>query len=111
MKLRPHKVLGKITPQGELHAMSLTEGPFAGIVFSYTDVTFEEDEVLDVLRIGFEYNVHDVPYDKHGYDTEAFEKELGDFVVELLYYGLEKNHLGFVDDENRKDHLIKLDSQ
>lgn len=111
MKLRPHKVLGKITPQGEIHAMSLTEGPFSGIIFSYDEVGFEEDEERSVLKIKFEYNVHEVPYERHGYNVKAFEKELGDFIVELLYYGLEKNHLGFVDDENRKDHLIKLDSQ
>ena len=111
-KLRPNKVLGKRTEEGEIHALCLTEGPFAGIIFSYSDVSFEEDSVNDKLRIGFEYNVHSVPYEKDGYDEEAFEKELGDFIVELLYYGLERNHLGFIDDnENRKDNLIKLDSQ
>lgn len=111
-KLRPHKVLGKRTDEGDLHALSLTEGPFAGIIFSYNDVSFEEDKENDKLKIAFDYDVHSVPYDKHGYDQEAFEKELGDFVVELLYYGLERNHLGFIDDnENRKNNLIKLDSQ
>ena len=111
-KLRPHKVLGKTTPDGELHALTFTEGSFDGIIFSYTDVSFCEDEERGVLRVGFEYNIHDIPYDKHGFDVKAFEKELGDFVIELLQYGLEKNHLGFIDDnENRKDNLIKLDSQ
>jgi len=110
--LRPHKVLGKTTEQGELHALSFTEGPFAGIIFSYTDVSFEEDKENDKLRIGYEYHVHSVPYDKNGYDVTSFEKELGDFVVELLYYGLEKNHLGFInDDKTRENNSIKLSSQ
>ena len=110
--LRPHKVLGKSTEQGEIHALSLTEGPFAGIIFSYTDVSFEEDTVNDKLRIGYNYHVHSVPYEKNGYDVMAFEKELGDFVVELLYYGLERNHLGYIDDnETRENNSIKLDSQ
>lgn len=111
-KLRPHKVLGKRTEQGEIHALTFTEGPFAGIIFSYNDVSFEEDTENDKLRIGYNYDIHSVPYDKNGYDVQAFEKELGDFVVELLYYGLEKNHLGFIDDDTpREDHSIKLNSQ
>ena len=111
-KLRPHKVLGKQTEEGEIHALCLNEGPFAGIIFSYRDVSFEEDSENDQLKIGFEYDVHSIPFDKNGYDVKAFEKELGDFVVELLYYGLERNHLGFIDDTTpREDNSIKLDSQ
>lgn len=110
--IRQHKVLGKATEQGELHALTLTEGPFAGIIFAYKNVSFDEDAVNDKLRMGYEYDVHSVPYDKNDYDVKAFEKELGDFLVELLYYGLEHNHLGYInDDKTRKDDTIKLDSQ
>jgi hypothetical protein len=111
-KLRPHKVLGRSTAAGELHALSFTTGDFAGIVFSYTTVNFEENEEQDHLKIAFEYNVHYVPEDKMDFDTEVFEKELGDFVVELLMYGLEKEHLGFIDgNENRENNSIESDSQ
>lgn len=106
--LRPHKVLGKNDPEeGSLHALTLTTGPFAGIIFSYMNVGFEEDAANDKLRIKFEYFVHDVPKDKANYDKALFENELGDFLVELLYYGLERDHLGFIDGEqNRKDNSI-----
>jgi len=64
------------------------------------------------LTIAFDYDVHHVPEDKLGFDTNAFEKELGDFVVELLMYGVEKENLGFInDDENGKDNTLESDSQ
>lgn len=109
-KLRPHKVLGKTSIEGDLHALVLTEGPFAGIIFSYSNVSFDEQE--DQLKIGFEYNLYEVPADKKDYDKIAFEKELGDFIVELLYYGLETDKLGYIDDsKTREDDSLKLDPQ
>lgn len=95
--LRPHKVLGAVKDGKDIHALSLTEGDFSGIIFSYKDVKFTEDTKNDKLKIHFEYEVHFVPDNKVDYNKEAFEKELGDFMVELLYYGLEKDHLGFID--------------
>lgn len=97
--LRPHKVLGRSGYDRDLHALTLTDGSFAGIVFSYTHVQFNEDVENDKLKVSFEYYVHEVPRDKEGYDKAAFENELGDFIVELLFYGLEKDHLGFVDEQ------------
>lgn len=109
--LRPHKVLGRTGYGGDQHALALTTGPFAGIIFSYDEVSFNEDDENDKLKISFEYFVHDVPGDKKDYDKEAFEKELGDFLVELLYYGLERDKLGFVDEQNREDHSFELSQQ
>jgi hypothetical protein len=107
-QLRPHKVLGKSDPEhGSLHALTLTTGPFAGIIFSYTTVNFEEDNENDKLKVKFEYYVHDVPHDKKEYDKSVFEAELGDFLIELLYYGLERDHLGFIDGEqNRENNTV-----
>lgn len=106
--LRPHKVLGRSGYGGNVHALTLTTGPFAGIVFTYEDVHFNEEarENEDVLKISFEYNLLEVPEDKALYDKEAFEKELGDFIVELIYYGLERDFLGFIDDQDRKDYTV-----
>lgn len=95
--LRPHRVLGAVKDGKDIHALSLTEGDFSGIIFSYNGVKFTEDVDNDKLKIHFEYEVHYVPDSKADYSKEAFEKELGDFIVELLYYGLEKDHLGFID--------------
>lgn len=103
--LRPHKVLGRSGYGGDLHALTLETGPFAGIVFSYTHVEFSEEHLdnEDKLKIHFEYHIHEVPQALEGYDKEAFEQELGDFMVELLYYGLERDHLGFVDSEELEE--------
>jgi hypothetical protein len=101
--LRPHTVLGRHGYGGDVHALSLNDGPFAGIVFSYNSVSFDEEvlENEDKLKISFEYDVHEVPQVLSGYDKDKFEKELGDFLVELLYYGLERDKLGFVDSETQ----------
>ena len=100
VKLRDHQVLGAIKDGTDIHALCLTSGPHAGIVFSYKGVKFLEEE--DKLKINFEYEVHETPEGLE-YDKSAFEKELGDFMVELLYYGLEKNHMGFIDSNNEID--------
>jgi hypothetical protein len=109
--LRPHKVLGRNGVDGELHALTLTTGPFAGIIFSYTNVKFTEDKANDKLRVAFEYFVHDVPEDKLGYSTSQFENELGDFLMELVFYGLERDNLGFIDEQNREDYPFESNSQ
>ena len=108
--LRPHRVLGKTSADGELHALAFTTGQFADIIFSYTDVKFIEHD--DVLTIAFEYHLHDVPHHLKGFDTKVFEQELGDFITALLYYGLERDKMGFIDGEqNREDDSLESDAQ
>ena len=102
-ELRPHKVLENKNHEG-LHAMCFTTGEYAGIVFSYNTVSFNEDDP-EQLTMSYEYDVHESPEDKKGYDLKAFEKELGDFLIQLLYYGLEAQHLGYIseNESNRAD--------
>lgn len=108
--LRPHKVLGRQTDGHDVHALMLTTGPFSEIIFSYTSVNFREEN--DQLIVGYEYYIHEVPENKKGFDKKAFEQEIGDFVLELTYYGLERDKLGFIDGEqNRTDDPIESDSQ
>ena len=108
--LRPHRVLGKTSPTGELHALAFTTGEFADIIFSYTDVKFIEHD--DALTIAFEYNLHDVPHHLKDFNTELFEKELGEFITALLYYGIERDKMGFIDGEqNREDDSFESDAQ
>jgi len=110
--LRPHKVLGRSGYGGDIHALTLLEGLYAGIIFSYSNITFNEDLDNDKLRLGFEYEIHEVPEDKKDFDKKDFEKEIGDFIVELLYYGLERDILGFIDDsKTREDDSLQPDSQ
>jgi hypothetical protein len=107
MNVRPHKTLEK----DGVVAMQLTEGEFSGIIFSYGRVSFEEKPDEDRLKVNFDYEVHN----DHGreYDKVAFEKELGDFLIELVIYGADKNNLVYTGgvDENRENNIIESDSQ
>lgn len=108
--LRPHRVLGKTSADGELHALAFTTGQFADIIFSYTAVKFVEND--NSLTIAFEYHLHDVPHHLRDFDTEVFEKELGDFITALLYYGIERDKMGFIDGEqDREDDSFESDAQ
>lgn len=86
--VRPHKVLEN--RDTKVPALSLTEGPHSTIVFSYGKVEFNQDDP-ETLKLEFEYEVHD----DNGvdYDVLEFEKELGDFLVELIMYGLQDNSI------------------
>lgn len=97
-KIRPHVVLTR--KDGDLnktHALSWTDGPFAGMVFTYNSIKFVEDKERDKLVIKFDYTVLEIPDEYSEYSTAELEKNLGDFIIELLYYGLERDMLGFTD--------------
>ncbi len=106
--LRPHRVLGRA--DSDISALTLTEGPHAGIIFSYSSVSLNEDEENDVARLNFEYEIHHTP-ENLTYDQEALEKELGDFLIELIVYGIEQHNLGYLNDENREDDPIEPNPQ
>lgn len=96
MNLRPHKTLEK----DGVTALQLTEGEFSGIIFSYGKVSFDEDSVNDHLKVNFDYEIHDD--NNLAFDKEAFEKELGDFLIELIVWGAEQNNIVYTGgtDEN-----------
>lgn len=102
--LMPHMVLSNEEFKGKPVGITFTENEFAGIVFRYNDVKFDEDENRGVLKVHFDYTVLDVPSYLESYDKAAFEKIVGEFGVQLLYYGLERDILGFIDDENRNNY-------
>ena len=105
--VRPHKTLER---NGVL-ALMLTEGEFSGIIFSYGRVSFEEDKENDRLRVKFVYNIHE--QEPENLDHDAFKKELGDFLMELMMYGVINNDIVYTGgvDENREVDPIELDSQ
>lgn len=100
--MRPHKVLEHKNGEG-VYALKLTEGKHAGIIFSYGKVEFKENEAKDNLVINFEYEIHE----DYGitYDKGEFERELGEFLQELIEYGVENNDITYTGgiDEGRKD--------
>ena len=87
----------------DVEAISLTEGKHAGIIFSYGKVTFDEDVDADKLTMNFEYEVHDDGGVE--YIPQEFEAELGDFLSELLAYGVQENNIVYSGgvDEDRTD--------
>ena len=105
--VRPHKTLER---NGVL-ALMLTEGEFSGIIFSYGRVSFEEDKQNDRLRVKFAYTIHEE--EPENLDHEAFKNELGDFLMELMMYGVINNDIVYTGgvDENREFNPIELDSQ
>lgn len=105
--LRPHKVLEN-THNG-CQAIKLTETPYSGIIISYGAVSF--DEVGDHIKLKFDYEVHDdagIEYDK-----QELEQYLGDFLQELIVWGIHNNDLTYTGgvDENRTGDPIEPDSE
>lgn len=105
--MRPHRTLER----NGIVALELTESQYSGIIFSYGKVSFEENEAQDNLKVHFDYEIHEGE-DKLE-DKAAFEKELGDFILEMIVDGIEKNNLVYTGgvDENREVDIIESDSQ
>ena len=93
-------------------ALKLTEEPFAGIIYTYGKVEFEEDEENDHLHIKFEYDILDMGGKGFG-SMEPFEKYIGGILEELLHEGIAENSLTYTGgvDENRTGDPIEPDSE
>ena len=81
------------------YRLKLTEPPYAGIIFSYGKVSF--DESGDSCTMSFEYDVHEdtgVTYIK-----EELEKYLGDLLQLIILEQLQRNSVSYTGgvDENR----------
>lgn len=84
-----------------MDAIKLLEEPFAGIIYTYGRVSFDEDESNDELRISFEYEILDYA-NKALSDKKPFEQYIGDLLQELIHQGIAENSLtytGGVDQE------------
>ena len=98
--MKPYKILEE-DHEGLYHIL-LTEGEYKGIIYTYGRVRLLEDE--DVLRIQFEYDIHENPVGK--LDPIQFRNHIGDILVEMLEENLLKNNLvytGGVDENRTKD--------
>ena len=84
-------------------ALQLTCEPYSGIIFSYGKVSFTEDEENSVLKMHFEYEIHDRA--NKVFDVKIFENYLGDLLQELIHEGIEENSLTYTGgvDENRTE--------
>jgi hypothetical protein len=101
-----------------VEAIKLLEHPYEGIIYSYGKVELFE-EAGDHLRIKFEYDIIEDPYEsannnRGGFDSKEFENYIGDILQELIHLGIEKNNItytGGIDDENRTGDPIEPDTQ
>lgn len=105
----PHKVLEN--KYDGIHAIKFTSGKFSDIIFSYGKVEFPEIEETDIAKLSFEYDVHDdagVEYNK-----DEFEAHLGDFLVQLIIYGIKNNDIAYTGgiDEDRNSDIIESDNE
>jgi hypothetical protein len=84
-------------------SLQLTCEPYSGIIFSYGKVSFAEDETNSILRLNFEYDIHDNA--SKVFDKTLFENYLGDLLQELIHDGIEKNSITYTGgiDENRAE--------
>lgn len=100
--LRPHRKLEKNVDGQQVYALNFTDSEFSDIIFSYESVQFIEDPDNDKLITKFNYVVHE---HKNEYDKQKFEKELGDFLIELVVQGIMERNLIFTGgvDEHRED--------
>ena len=101
----PIKVLEN--SKNNLQVIKLTEEPYAGIMYTYGQISFDEDLENDRAVIKFEYNIHDTA-DIIMDDSELkeFEQYIGRILEELIHQGIANNDLtytGGVDENRTKD--------
>ena len=75
-----------------LDEIELTEGEYSGVKFKYGKINFVEKDEKE-LAIEFEYDILDACGKE--IDLDAFEKYIGDFLVQLIEYGLSQNSLSY----------------
>ena len=90
------------------YRLKLTEGPYAGIIFSYGKVSFDESD--DHCKMNFEYEVHED--DGVTYIKEELEQYLGEMLQLIIIEQLQKNMVSYTGgvDENRTTDSEQSDS-
>lgn len=73
----------------QILAVEITGGEFKGTVFSYGKVEFPDQ---DKPNLSFTYTVHHSDIDT---TNEKFKNTIGDILVEMIEYSLEKNETIF----------------
>jgi hypothetical protein len=88
--------------------IQLTSSPYSGIIYTYGRVRLVEEE--DLLRVQFEYDIHENPV---GFvDRDKFRNHIGDILIDLLEENLLKNNVVYTGgiDENRTADIDQSDS-
>jgi hypothetical protein len=97
-----HKVLKN--EDGEV-AIEIESGEFSGMIFQYGNISFDEHENLETaeeIKMNYSYDI------LRGYsdslDLDKFEKMIGDLLLEILKFEIERKELANImespDDDN-----------
>jgi hypothetical protein len=88
--------------------IKLTSSEYSGIIYTYGRVRLLEEE--DLLRVQFEFDIHENPV---GFvDRDKFRNHIGDILIDLLEENLLKNNVVYTGgiDENRTTDTDESDS-
>jgi hypothetical protein len=88
--------------------IQLTSTEYSGIIYNYGRVRLVEED--DLLRVQFEYDIHENPVGV--VDKDKFRNHIGDILIDLLEENLLKNNVVYTGgiDENRTTDLEQSDS-
>jgi len=97
----PIKVTENVT--NGLLEVQLTEGDYAGIIFTYGKVDLVEEE--DAAKLSFQYDIVDLN-DIVIKNIKDFETYIGKILEDLIRFGIQENSItytGGVDENRTKD--------
>ena len=88
--------------------IKLTSSEYSGIIYTYGRVRLLEEE--DLLRVQFEYDIHENPVGI--IEADKFRNYIGDILIDLLEENLLKNNIVYTGgtDENRTTNSEQFDS-
>ncbi len=104
--IKPYELLDEDYTGNQL--IKLTSNEYSGIIYTYGRVRLLEED--DLLRVQFEYDIHENPV---GFvDRDKFKNYIGDILIDLLEENLLKNNIVYTGgtDENRTTNSEQFDS-
>jgi hypothetical protein len=113
-ELPPHQTVEHKDAPG-VTAIKLLAEPYSGIIVSYGKVSFDTthgDAGEEHVKMNFEYTLHeDAGKDMTAKQMKEFEVYLGDFLRDLIIYGIKENNIAYTGgvDESRENDPIQSD--
>jgi hypothetical protein len=83
------------------HILEIQDGPFQGITFHYSEVTFEEKDDDAILHFNYTVLVGEVTEDA----KESFGKMIGDILLSILEEQLAKNEVVYANGSDTQPQL------
>lgn len=109
-KLNDIEVLTEST-NGCYH-VKFVDGEYSGMVLTFGDISFTENEDQDECVMSYHYDVIHNPLET--FDEDDFKQYVGDLLIEMIQDQLEREELiyaGGVDNEDRAEYSEQSDSE